>query len=148
MGREHPLLVHVVNPSGLDKDDIAGRPTFSIGRGRTKIVVFSPTAGSAELGLTLRPYPGRPGTCLVAFLAGGDYTHRSVRLASQGDPIAVVPLSGGTALRVPLALPSGLSTIVLVVDEGRGVLDAREPVTVEELTLVPSGPATASSAAG
>jgi hypothetical protein len=58
-----------------------------------------------------------------------------VRLASEGTPIAVMPLTGATALRIPLALPSGLSTIVLVVDEGRGVLDAREPVTVEGLTL-------------
>jgi hypothetical protein len=71
----------------------------------------------------------------VVFLAGGDYTHRSVRLASEGTPLAVLPLAGDTALRVPLALPSGLSTIVLVVDEGRGVLDAREPVTVEELAI-------------
>jgi hypothetical protein len=132
---EHPLLVHVVNPSGLDKDKTSGRPIFMLGKGRTKIVVFSPRAGSAELGLTLRPYPGRPGTRLLAFLAGGDYTHRTVRLASEGTPIAVVPLTGATALRIPLALPSGLSTIVLVVDEGRGVLDAREPVTVEGLTL-------------
>jgi hypothetical protein len=144
---EHPLLVHVVNPSGLDKDEASGRPLFTMGKGRTKIVVFSPVAGSAELGLSLRPYPGRPGTRLVVFLAGGDYSHRSVRLASEGAPLAVLPLAGETSLRVPLALPAGLSTIVLVVDEGRGVLDARVPVTVEGVTLVPIEPAGDSRAA-
>ena len=131
----HPLIVHVVNPSGLDENEASGRLSFTLGKGRTKIVVFSPTDRSAELGLTLRPYPGRPGTRLVAFQAGGDYSHRSVRLASEGAPLAVVPLTGETSLRIPLALPRGLSTIVLVVDEGRGTLDARDPVTVVGLTL-------------
>jgi hypothetical protein len=143
---EQPLLVHVVNPLGLDKDEVSGRPIFTMGKGRTKIVVFSPLAGSTELGLTLRAYPGRPGTRLVAFLAGGDYTHRSVRLASEGTPLAVLPLAGETSLRVPVVLPSGLSTIVLVVDEGRGVLDAREPVTVEELAIRSVGPSEAREA--
>jgi hypothetical protein len=71
----------------------------------------------------------------VAFLAGGDYSHRSVRQASEGIPVAALPLAGETALRIPLSLPRGLSTVVLVVDEGRGELDAREPVTVVGLRL-------------
>ncbi len=133
-----PVLVHVVNPSGLGKDDATGRPLFSVGTGRTKLVVFSPDGGPAVLGLTLRPYPGLPGSRLVVFVAGGDYSHRSVRLASEGPPVAVIPLAGETRLRLPLVLPRGLSTVVLVVDEGRGTLDARVPVTVHELSLEPS----------
>jgi len=142
--QQDPVLVHVVNPSGLGEDDTTGRPIFSVGKGRTKIVVFSPAGGPATLGLTLRPYPGRPGTRLAVFLAGGDYSHRSVRLASEGTPVAVISLSGETALRVPLELPRGLSTVVLVVDEGRGSLDAREPVTVVALSLEPSAAAAGS----
>jgi len=130
-----PLIVHVANPSGVTREP-SGRPSFGVGTGRTKVVVFAKAAGPAELGLTLRPYRGRPGTRLVAFLAGGDYHHRSVRLASEGPPIATLPLAGETSLRLPLDLPRGLATVVLVVDEGRGELDAREPVTVVELRLV------------
>jgi hypothetical protein len=132
-----PLPVHVVNPSGLDRDEASGRPLFKMGRGRTKIVVFSPAALTVELSLSLRPYPGRPGTRLLAFLAAEDYSHRGVRLAAEGAPVAAVPLAGETALRIPLSLPAGLSTVVLVVDEGRGVLDARTPVTVVGLALSP-----------
>ena len=44
-----------------------------------------------------------------------------------------LPLSGETVLCIPLSLPRGLTTVVLVVDEGRGELDAREPVTVARL---------------
>jgi hypothetical protein len=139
-----PLLVHVVNPAGLGEDAATGRPLFSVGKGRTKIVVFSPAGGPADLALTLRPYPGRPGPRLVVYLAGGDYSHRSVRLASEGPPVASLALGGETALRVPLELPRGLSTVVLVVDEGRGTLDAREPVTVAALSLEPSAPPAAS----
>ena len=83
----------------------------------------------------LQAYRGRPGTRLVAFLAGGDYSHRSVRLAAAETPVAETGLSGETALHIPLELPAGLSTVVLVVDEGRGELDAREPVTVVGLRL-------------
>ena len=139
-----PRVVHVVNPSGLGEDDATGRPVFSVGRGRTKIVTLSPAGGPAALGLTLRPYPGRPGTRLVVYLAEGDYSHRSVRLASEGPPIASLPLGGETELRVPLELPRGLSTVVLVVDDGRGSLDAREPVTVVALSLEPSATAASS----
>ncbi|HYN01869.1 MAG TPA: hypothetical protein VE359_05460 [Vicinamibacteria bacterium] len=132
-----PLPVHVVNPSGLDQDNTSGRPLFTMGKGRTKIVVFSPGALAADLSLSLRPYPGRPGTRLVVFLAAEDYSHRGVRLAAEGTPVAAVPLAGETAVRIPLRLPAGLSTVVLVVDEGRGVLDARTPVTVVGLALSP-----------
>ena len=139
-----PLVVHVVNPSGLGRDDTSGRPFFSMGRGRTKIVVFSPATARAELHLSLRSYPGRPGTRLLVFQAAGDYSHRTVRLVSEGAPVAAVPLGGETTLRIPLALPSGLSTVVLVVDEGRGVLDARHHVTVDGLSLEPTGAAASS----
>jgi hypothetical protein len=135
-----PLPLHVVNPSGLGRDESSGRPLFAMGRGRTKIVVFSPAARAAELRVTLRPYAGRPGTRLLAFLAAEDYSHRGVRLASEGTPVAVLPLAGETALRIPLSLPAALSTVVLVVDEGRGVLDARTPVTVIGLALEPAPP--------
>lgn len=138
--RERPLVVHVVNPSGLGADAVSKRPTFSLGSGRTKLVVFAPAAGPTQLQLSLRPYPGRPGTRLLAYLAGGDYSHRSVRLASQGTPAAVVPLTGETQLRIPLELPRGLCTVVLVIDDGRGSLDSRERVTVEGLTLAAPGP--------
>jgi hypothetical protein len=136
-----PLPVHIVNPSGLGRDDASGQPLFTMGRGRTKVVIFSPTTLAAELRLTLRPYPGRPGTRLLVFHAAEDYSHRSVRLASEATPVAAVPLAGETALHIPLSLPAGLSTVVLVVDEGRGVLDARTPVTVVALALEPVVPA-------
>ena len=136
----HPLPVHVVNPSGLGRDETSGRPLFTMGRGRTKIVVFSPAALPAELRLWLRPYPGRPGSRLLAFHAAEDFSHRGVRLAAEGEPVGTVPLAGETALRLPLSLPAGLSTLVLVVDEGRGVLDARTPVTVVGLAVFPDGP--------
>jgi hypothetical protein len=129
------LVVHVVNPAGLGVDAASGRALFTLGEGRTKIVVFAPSEFRGDLSLTLRPYPGRPGTRLVAYVAGGDYSHRSVRLASEGAPIVEIPLAGETTLRLPLALPRGLSTIVLVVDDGRGTLGAREPVTVVGLSL-------------
>jgi hypothetical protein len=130
-----PLVVHVVNPAGLLVDAETKRPSFRMGEGRTKVVVWAPDALEAQLDLTLRPYPGRPGTRLVAFLAGGDYSHRSVRLAAAEAPVAETRLSGETALHIPLELPAGLSTVVLLVDEGRGELDAREPVTVVGLRL-------------
>jgi hypothetical protein len=134
--RTDPLLVHVVNPAGLDRDAPSG-PRFQVGRGRTKLVVFAPVGGAARLDVELLPYRGRPGPRLVAFLAGGDYSHRSVRLASEGPPVAILPLRGETSLSIPLELPRGLATVVLVLDERRGTLDAREPVTVVGLSLVP-----------
>jgi hypothetical protein len=92
------------------------------------------------LGLDLRPYPGRPGTRLLVYVAEGDYNHRAVRLASEGAPVAVAPLGGETSLRVPLRLPAPLATVILVVDDGEDLLDAREPVTVEHLSLEPPAP--------
>jgi hypothetical protein len=141
-----PLLVHVVNPTGLRNDPASARPTFDVGKGRTKLVVFSPRGGPAQLALALEPYPGRPGIRFRVFYAAEDYSHRSVRLASESTPIAVLPLGGETAVRVPLALVPGLSTIVLVLDEGRGNLDARQPVTVAGLSLEPAQPAGAGGA--
>ena len=132
-----PLPVHVVNPSGLARDQVSGQPMFTMGQGRTKVVAFSPAALTAELGLSLKPYPGRPGTRLLVFHAAEDYSHRGVRLAAEGTPVAAVPLAGDTALRVRLTLPAGLSTVVLVVDEGRGSLDALTPITVVGLALEP-----------
>jgi hypothetical protein len=138
LASNRPLLLHVVNPSGLERDPVSGRPVFTMGRGRTKVVVFSPTAQAGELRLSLRPYPGRPGTRLLVFHAADDYSHRGVRLAAEGAPAAALPLAGETLLRIPLSLSSGLSTVVLVVDEGRGTLDARSPVTVVGLALEPA----------
>ena len=132
--QEVPLLVHVINPAGL-KSDATGRPIFEVGKGRTKLVVFSPSAGLASLSITLAPYPGRPGGRLVAFVSAEDYSHRAVRLASEGTPTAAIPVSGATGIEVPLDLPAGLSTVVLVLDEGRGELDARSPLTVTGLRL-------------
>jgi hypothetical protein len=131
------LLVHVVNPAGLVSDSATGRPRFSVGKGRTKLVVFSRQAQSVVLALRLRPYPGRPGTRLQVFQAPGDYSHRSVRLASQGEPVALLPLGGETSLEAPLTLPGGLSTLVLILDDGSGALDAREPVTVTHVSFGP-----------
>jgi hypothetical protein len=139
------LVVHVVNPAGIGTEAGTRKPLFTMGEGRTKIVVYSPGDLRADLRLTLRPYPGRPGTRLVAYVAGGDYSHRSVRLASEGPPRAALPLSGEVNLRVPLELPAGLSTVVLVLDDGRGTLDARQPVTVVGLALEPGAPPTNTS---
>jgi hypothetical protein len=136
------LILHVVNPAGLRSDASSGAPSFTMGDGRTKLVVLSPQALAAQLELDLRPYPGKPGTRLLTFLAGGDYSHRSVRLAAAEKPVAETRLSGQTVLRIPLSLPRGLATVVLVVDEGRGELDAREPVTVVGLRLSEAAPAT------
>ncbi len=131
---DDPLLVPGVNPAGLEYDP-DGRPTVSVGRGRTKLVVFSPTAGPATLSLTLAPYAGRPGTRLLAFLAAEDNSHRAVRLATEAAAIAEVPLSGETSAAIRAELPGGFATIVLLIDEGRGELDARAPVTVVGLSL-------------
>jgi hypothetical protein len=134
-----PRLLHVANPAGIERE-AEGGPTFAMGKGRTKLVVFAPEAGPVELGLGLRAYPGRPGSRLLAFLAGGDYHHRAVRLASEGPPAATLPLSGATDLRLGLDLAPGLNTVILVVDEGRGERDARQPVTVTSVHLGDSGP--------
>jgi hypothetical protein len=131
--QDDPVLVHVVNPAGLTT--AAGAPSFDIGKGRTKLVVFSPAATRAELALTLAPYPGRPGKRLLAFQSAEDYSHRAVRLAAEGTAAGEAALGGETSLLVPLELGAGLSTVILLVDEGRGVLDAREPVTVVGLRL-------------
>ena len=133
LGGPAPRILHVVNPAGIAGPP--GAPSVLVGKGRTKLVVFAPEGGGATLELTLQPYRGRPGTRLLTFLAGGDYSHRSVRLAAAETPVAETPLSGETALRISLSLPRGLGTVVLVVDEGRGELDAREPVTVVGLAL-------------
>src|SRR5262245_25046063 len=74
------LVVHVINPAGLDRAAEDGRPSFTLGKGRTKIVVFSPREQQTTLRLRLEPYRGRPGKRLIAFLTGEDYSHRSVRL--------------------------------------------------------------------
>jgi hypothetical protein len=145
---DRPLPLHVVNPAGLGRDEASGRPLFTMGRGRTKVVLLSPATLGADLRLVLRPYPGRPGTRLLVFLTAEDYSHRGVRLAAEGTPVGIEPLSGQTALRIPLTVPGGLSTVVLVVDEGRGVLDARTPVTVVGLELELHEPAASPGAAG
>jgi hypothetical protein len=132
-----PLVIRVSNPLGLESDNSSGRPRFRIGKGRTKIVVFAPEGGAARLRLNLMPYAGRPGTRLLAFLVEGDSSHRGVRQASEGTPLATVPLGGATSLQVPLELPRGLATVVVVVDEGRGELSAREPLAVVGLSLEP-----------
>jgi hypothetical protein len=133
-------LVHVVNPAGIRRDDRTGSASFAIGEGRTKLVVLAPRPLRAELTLRLAPYRGRPGTRLLAYVADEDYSHRSVRLAAGEGPAAVVPLGGDTAPVVPLELTEGLATVVLVLDEGRGELDAREPITVTALSLVAFAP--------
>jgi hypothetical protein len=132
--------LHVVNPSGIRNDERTGALSFAVGEGRTKVVLLAPRPLHAELTLRLAPYRGRPGTRLVAYVANEDYSHRSVRLAAGETPAAFVPLAGDTAPVIPLELAGGLATIVLVLDEGRGVLDAREPVTVTGLSLVASAP--------
>ena len=134
--QEHPVLLHVVNPAGVD-GAASDAPSFSDGPRPHEARRLRARRGKGRTwSSALQPYPGRPGTKLVAFLAGGDNTHRSVRLASEGAPVATLPLGGETSLRVPLDLVAGLNTVVLVVDEGRGSLDAREPLTVTGLALV------------
>ena len=132
-----PLIVRVVNPAGVDAASLSAL-RFTVGTGRTKIVVFSPVAGSARLTMSLAPYAGRPGTKLVAFLAGGDANRRNVRGAWEGVPVASVPLAGATDLEIPLRLPEGLATVVLLVDEGRGELNARAKTTVRRVSLGPA----------
>ena len=134
-----PLLVHVVNPSGLDEDERRGGRVFSMGKGGPRSSSSRPRPARVELGLTLRPYPGRPGTRLVAFLAAEDYSHRSVRLAVGRHARGGASARGRDGAARPARAPArASSTVVLVVDEGRGVLDAREPVTVVGLALAPA----------
>jgi hypothetical protein len=52
--------------------------------------------------------------------------------------VATVPLGGETSLQLPLELPRGLATVVVVLDEGRGELAARDPLTVVGLSLEPA----------
>ena len=132
-----PLVVHVVNPGGLDEDPDTGQPFFRMGEGRTKVVLWSPLDLAAELALSLRPYPAlaigtRP--ALAVFLAAGDYNHRAVRDVVKQGPLLAVPLDGSRELRVPLRLARGLSTAVLLTSpsvpltvEGLRILRTRDP---------------------
>jgi hypothetical protein len=130
-----PLIVHVLNPTGLRTDETTGRPEFDLGEGRTKVVMLSVTETSAELTARLRPHPGRPGLRLLVFRVEGDYNHRSVRLAAEGAPSFVLPLGGETVLRIPVSLSRGLTTSVLVVDDGGTGPSPSPLVTVVDLTL-------------
>ena len=132
-----PLIVHVVNPAGL-KSDAAGRPAFEVGKGRTKLVVFSPSAGPASLSITLAPYPGRPGSRLVAFVSAEDYSHRAVRLASEGTPAAAIPVSGATGARGSARFAGGAQHRGAGV--GRGARRARRPLASHSHRAAPFRP--------
>ena len=135
-----PLVVHVLNPTGIEKDEATGRPRFDLGERRTKIIAYSPVETAAELLLTLHPYPEQKGTRLLAFTTEGGYDHRNVRRAVEGPPGFVVTLEEQTALHIPVRLGHGLTTVVLRLDH-EGGSSAPRPLTVVGLGLVPAGPA-------
>jgi hypothetical protein len=126
-----PVIVHVMNPRGLERGP-NGEALFSMGEGRTKIVLLSRAVRALELELTLDAYPGRPGTRLLASSVNGDYDRRSVRLAAEGTPDLVLPLAGETRLRIPLPPFRGLRTVVLVVADAGS---RRPSLTVTRLRL-------------
>ena len=132
---ESPVIVHVMNPAGFERNAGQGRPSFPIGEGRTKIVVLSRSERPTELALTLRAYAGRPGSRLLVRVAGGDYSRRAVHLAVEGAPDLVLPLGGETAFRVPLPAAHGLQTGVLVVEDRGSAAAARTPLTVVGLQV-------------
>jgi hypothetical protein len=128
---EAPLVVYVLNPAGLEPTASSGRPAFRMGRGRTKIVLWSPRDLAAELVLSLEPYPApaigtRP--AVETFLIGTDRDHRAVREAVEQDRPQVSLLDGRRRLRIPLHLSRGLSTAILRTSHrGRAGDPARRP---------------------
>ncbi len=128
---DSPVIVHVMNPAGFERDEGDSRPAFPIGEGRTKIVVLSRSEGASVLALALRPYPGRPGARLLVRVTGGDYSRRAVRLATEAAPDFAFKLAGETAYRIPLPGGRGLQTAVLTVDGTA----ARQPLAVVGLRV-------------
>ncbi len=143
-----PQVVHVLNPTGLEKDEATGRPRFDVTERRTKVIVYSPVEAAAEVLLTLRPYDEGQGTRLLAFTVEGGYNHRNIRRAAEGPPDSITLLEGRTSLRVPVRLGRGLSTVVLLLNSGDGVVAPRSSVTVLEATVVPVAPSAHSSVSG
>ena len=127
-----PVIVHVMNPRGLERGTDGESTVFAIGEGRTKIVLLSRAVQALELELTLDAYPGRPGARLLVSSVNGDYDRRGVRLAAEGTPDLVLPLAGQTRLRIPLPPFRGLRTVVLVVADAGS---RRLPLTVTRLRL-------------
>ena len=130
-----PLVVHVVNPTGLGRDAEADGPAFRMGRGRTKVVLWSPRDLPAELVLSLEPYPAaatgtRP--AVETSLTQGDYDRRAVRRAVEQDRPQVTLLDGRLQLRIPLRLSRGLSTAILRTS-------SPVPLTVAGLEVLPTG---------
>jgi hypothetical protein len=132
-----PLVVHVMNPLGLDKDEATGRPAFDLSERRTKVILYAPAETAAELSLSLHPYERGEGTRILAFTAEGGYDHRRVRQATDGPPTLVAPLEGRTVLRIPMRLDRGLTTGVLLLEPDQGSVDGHGRITVVQLTVLP-----------
>ncbi len=137
---DRPLIVHVINPDGLETDEVTGRPVFDLGERRTKIVMYSPVETAAELTLRVRTPSGSMGSALRVFLASGDYDHRNVRLGVERGSHLEVPIEGLTALHLPVWLSRGLTTAVLVVEGGEAGSSPPPPLTVVELGIAPARP--------
>ncbi len=133
-----PLVVHVLNPTGLEEDERTGRPRFRLDEQRTKIVLFAPVETTAELVLALLPDRGGANARLLAFTAEGGYDHASVRRATEAPPSFSVLLEGQTVVRVPVRLGRGLTTAILRLDrEDRS--SSSPSWTVVGLGVAPAG---------
>ena len=130
-----PLVLYVVNPAGLAGDTDA-LPSFEMGIGRTKVILWSPRQTRAKLRLELAPYPParaeRP--ALDVFVSNQDYTKRAVRTVVEEGRAARIFLDGARVIETPpFDLTLGLSTVVLLPVPA-------QPLTVERLRAEAVGP--------
>jgi hypothetical protein len=103
-----PRLLQIRNP-----DDLRGledRPPFYLGRGRTKLAIFSGSARAVEVVAELE---GRRPAAVVVAVLGPALAGQSWRTAVQGASERPVPLAPDRTLRLPLDLEPGLTRIVL-----------------------------------
>jgi hypothetical protein len=130
-----PLVLYVVNPAGLEGDADAA-PAFEMGRGRAKVILWSPRQTRATLRLEFAPYPPARAehTALDVFVSNQDYTKRAVRTVVEEGRAARILLDGARVIETPpFDLTPGLSTVVLLPVPA-------QPLRVERLRAEAVGP--------